>query len=82
MKFKELMNEIILNEESNKLLVGDKFKNKWNEVHKIIKISKTGSVLTCKDVNTNKIIKFRFYDASGLYIKTDNSVKDLGEKIK
>jgi len=60
--------------------IGDTFKNFKGETHKVIRISKTGLVLTCKNIETDEIVKFRFYVASGRYFK-ENSVVDLGELL-
>ena len=63
-----------------KIKIGDKFKNFKEEIHEVINISKTGLVLICKNSETCEIVKFRFYEASGRYIKKD-TVVDLGNLI-
>ena len=66
----------------NKIEIGDKFQNIWNEVHIITKISNTGLILTTKNIQTSKTQKFRFYEASGKYIKVEkNSSRDLGKLV-
>ena len=60
-----------------KIEIGQVFKN-WNNNHHIIQgISKTGSVLTCKNLNTRNVIKFKWQNASGKYISGDTL--ELGE---
>lgn len=61
--------------------VGDTYKNWKNEIHKIIMISKTGVVIECMNVETDELCKFRFYNASGKYIKNGTSNTDLGKCV-
>lgn len=61
--------------------VGDTYKNWKNEIHKIIMISKTGVIIECINTETNKYCKFRFYNASGKYIKNGTPNTDLGKCV-
>jgi len=65
-----------------KIEIGQRYKNFLDEIHEIIKISPKATVLTTKNINTNKIVSFRFYNASGLYIKSGKSIVDLGNLLK
>jgi hypothetical protein len=59
------------------LEIGQSFKNIWGEIHTIVRISKTGKYLTCKDSSEIEV-KFCFYEASGTYIKVGRTTRDLG----
>jgi len=65
--------------ELREMQVGDTYKNWKNEIHEIIMISKTGAVIECMNVETNECCKFRFYNASGKYIKIGTPNTDLGK---
>lgn len=59
--------------------IGDAFKNFMDEIHVVNKISKTGLIITAKNIGTNQNKKFRFYEASGLYIKEGTANVSLGD---
>jgi hypothetical protein len=59
--------------------IGDSFKNFKNDIHVVKKISKTGLIIYAKNIKTNVIEKFRFYNASGKYIIERTPNIDLGD---
>lgn len=64
-----------------KIEIGDKFKNRKDEVYQVIKISPSAILITAKKLDTNENFIFRFYNASGTYIRTDTPNTELGNFI-
>ena len=62
--------------------IGDTYRNIWDEVHEIIMISKTGVIIECINLDTQETCKFRFYEASGKYIKNGTPNVDLGKPFQ
>ena len=51
-----------------KMECGQQYKNYANDIHEIVKISPTATIVHAKNINTSEVIRFRFYEASGYYI--------------
>jgi hypothetical protein len=58
--------------------IGQQYKNFKGEIHKLLTISPTALVVTAENISTGEVSKFRFYEASGEYIKNGTSNTTLG----
>lgn len=61
--------------------VNDLFIDPNYVTRKVTKVSSTGLILTVENLTTNKIEKFRFYEAAGKYLATGKSIASLGYPI-
>ena len=61
---------------------GLQFKNWKDEIHEIINVSPTGLIITALNIETNEVLRFRFYNASGEYIKEGTANTTLGYLLK
>ena len=62
--------------------IGQHYLNRKGEIHRIINVSPKGNLLTAKNVDTNINSIFRYYVASGLYIKSGTASVEIGIFVK
>lgn len=73
-KLKDIMNESF----DNKIVKGMKMMNILGKVREVVKVSPAGISILAKNLDTGEMEHFRYYEASGKYIRR-NSVDELGE---